>query len=73
MNLDEPELPMVRLAACGCVIAASTPPVGYVFKPSGTGDVRWPVYACDEHDRTRARAQTRTKAKRAAKKGSATE
>lgn len=49
----ESELPQVRLAACGCVIAASTPPVGYVFRATGTGDSRVLVYACGEHDRTK--------------------
>jgi hypothetical protein len=43
------ELPMVRIADCGCVILADAQPVGFRFKATVHGDVRQPVFACDRH------------------------
>ena len=43
------ELPVVRLAHCGCVISASVPPVGITFRQTPTGDARVLVYSCERH------------------------
>jgi hypothetical protein len=43
------ELPIVRVAHCGCVISASVPPVGITFKLTPTGDARVLIYACERH------------------------
>jgi len=44
--MDDLELPIVRVADCGCMILASAKPIGHRFKATAFGDVRTPVYAC---------------------------
>jgi hypothetical protein len=44
-----PELPMVRIADCRCILPADIPPVGYRFRATEFGDVRVSVFACAEH------------------------
>lgn len=43
------ELPLVRVAACGCVLLAAVPPIGFRFINTALGDVRQPVFACERH------------------------
>lgn len=50
--MDDSELPLVRLAHCGCRIRADARP-GHAFKTTSFGDVRVLVYCCVEHDKTR--------------------
>jgi hypothetical protein len=53
------ELPMVRIADCGCVILADAKPVGYRFKVTQLGDVRQPVFACTGHTHLGAQSSSR--------------
>ncbi len=46
---DPPELPLVRVAHCGCILPADIPPVGYRFAKTASGDARVMVFACSEH------------------------
>ena len=48
------ELREVRIAACGCVLSADVPPIGFRFVATPTGDKRVMVFCCREHDRTSA-------------------
>ncbi len=57
------EMPRVRIGVCGCVLPAETEPVGFRFVATPTGDARVLVYACDEHNRTKAPAPKRGRAK----------
>jgi hypothetical protein len=63
--VDPELLPQVRVADCHCIIPADGLPIGYLYKLTPTGDVRVLVYACAEHDRTKApKAERRERANR---------
>jgi hypothetical protein len=47
--VDPNDLIEVRIGACGCVLRADLPPVGFRFVKSAVGDVRQPVFACERH------------------------
>ncbi len=44
-----PELPLVRIADCRCIVSAGIPPVGFRFVSTPTGDRRQLVYGCPAH------------------------
>jgi hypothetical protein len=48
-DYDRPPMPAVRVADCGCVLDADTPPVGYRFATTSFGDKRLAVYSCKPH------------------------
>jgi hypothetical protein len=52
--LDPPDLPLVIVGACGCVLRADSVPVGVRFVLTSTGDKRVLVYCCPEHTRLNA-------------------
>jgi hypothetical protein len=44
-----PELPMVRIADCRCILSVDIPPIGFKFVSTPTGDRRQLVYGCPAH------------------------